>query len=805
MLGFGLGVTDLVVQRPGGTPLPALDLNFLAGALPSGVTFTRASSGTYTDSAGVLQTAAINAPRFDYAITASTTNLLTYSNGFTNAAWLKGCSNATTIPALTPAYAAGPDGTMSATRVVLTPPGDAEWALLRVNPITLPAAFHTASVWLKAASAGQVGKKVNLGMFNGSVFPAVVQATLTADWQRVVAVGAVHAAAGSTNEFFIGKHRSGNPNGLTNAEVATDFLVYGAQLEQSASVGTYVPTSGIPARIGGSTTNLALRSGDFSVSSAWAAGTGGAATVTTGPAGAPGGTNWWTLDDANTGATLGRVQTVAITSGTGAYTASLWLKAGTSSVASVRFAASGGTAVIGEGVIDLATGATQWRTSTTGTSLGAVAGPDGSWRMAVTITDNGSGNTSLLMEVRPAFAATYSPTLANAAIGTVLASGAQIETGSTLGPYVATTTAAATAHATEARGLLIEESRANLAPGQMSSTTYWTTLNTSTPAGATAPDGSTSAVTLTEIGTNGTTNYGANLASGSIPTIAAGPVTASIFVKAGTAPFFRLIVSDATTPTIGAQIYFSFATGAITLTGSQAGSPTAISSSVQAFPNGWYRLTLTVTLGAATTATMLLRLTSASGTSTDIGGNTALVWGPQLEVGSFATSYVPTTTASVTRAAESASMTTIAPWFNATEGTVLIEDDLPNQTRNPVVSVPFGFSDTSFNNSLYLSHGTSTDTLSVMSGGVQQAAVSAGAAMDGPRKVAAVYRANDFAACRNGGTVGTDTAGTVPALTQARIGAASWGSGGNQINGYVRRVRYFRSRLPNADLQNLSR
>ena len=88
------------------------------------------------------------------------------------------------------------------------------------------------------------------------------------------------------------------------------------------------------------------------------------------------------------------MQTVAITSGTGPYTASVWLKAGTSSVASVRFATSGGTAVIGEGVINLAPGGTQWRTAAAGTSLSAVAGPGGSWRLAVTITDNGTGNTS---------------------------------------------------------------------------------------------------------------------------------------------------------------------------------------------------------------------------------------------------------------------------------------------------------------------------------------------------------------------------------------------------------------------------
>ena len=46
---------------------PALALDFMQpGALPSGVTFTRASTATYFDSAGAMQTATANTPRWDY-------------------------------------------------------------------------------------------------------------------------------------------------------------------------------------------------------------------------------------------------------------------------------------------------------------------------------------------------------------------------------------------------------------------------------------------------------------------------------------------------------------------------------------------------------------------------------------------------------------------------------------------------------------------------------------------------------------------------------------------------------------------
>jgi len=60
-------VQNLQPASTAGAVQPTLDLGFLApGALPAGLTFTRASTGTYFDSAGVMQTATVNAPRWDY-------------------------------------------------------------------------------------------------------------------------------------------------------------------------------------------------------------------------------------------------------------------------------------------------------------------------------------------------------------------------------------------------------------------------------------------------------------------------------------------------------------------------------------------------------------------------------------------------------------------------------------------------------------------------------------------------------------------------------------------------------------------
>jgi hypothetical protein len=54
--------------RNAGPAGATLDLNFMfPGSMPPGLTFTRASTATYTDASGVIQTAAVNQPRWDYA------------------------------------------------------------------------------------------------------------------------------------------------------------------------------------------------------------------------------------------------------------------------------------------------------------------------------------------------------------------------------------------------------------------------------------------------------------------------------------------------------------------------------------------------------------------------------------------------------------------------------------------------------------------------------------------------------------------------------------------------------------------
>jgi hypothetical protein len=184
--------------------------------------------------------------------------------------------------------------------------------------------------------------------------------------------------------------------------------------------------------------NVLQYSEDFT-NAVWGSGDGGAALVTGDTAVAPTGTQIAdTLNDNSGAAVLGRKNGASVTSGTSQYTASVFVKHNTSNCASIRLQLAGGTAVTGELVLDTVNGAAQWRTGVSGASFSVTPFGNGWFRFTATITDNGSGNNAVAVEVRPAFAATYSPTISAAATGSIFVYGAQIEIGSAATSYMPT-------------------------------------------------------------------------------------------------------------------------------------------------------------------------------------------------------------------------------------------------------------------------------------------------------------------------------------------------------------------------------
>jgi hypothetical protein len=173
------------------------------------------------------------------------------------------------------------------------------------------------------------------------------------------------------------------------------------------------------------------------------------------------------------------------------------------------------------------------------------------------------------------------------------------------------------------------------------------------------------------------------------------------------------------------------------------------------------------------------------------------------EVGPLRTSYIPTTSAAVTRAADTAEMTgaNFSSWWNASAGTFVAEYRPQSVSgTQPVISV----NDTTANEAIRL-YGSGTDPKAIIvDGGATQADLDAGtiaAANAAFYKLGLAFAVNDFAACFEGGTVATDTAGTLPTVTQLQFHTDI---AGNIANLHIKRLQFFNTRKSDSELQALT-
>jgi hypothetical protein len=177
---------------------------------------------------------------------------------------------------------------------------------------------------------------------------------------------------------------------------------------------------------------------------------------------------------------------------------------------------------------------------------------------------------------------------------------------------------------------------------------------------------------------------------------------------------------------------------------------------------------------------------------------------PQIELGSIPTSFIPTTTGSVTRNADVISVSgAVSGLIGQSEGTLYAEVDVNNfADGNRIICLSDGTSD----NRIILQQGVNS-TLQAIVTTAATAVVDISTATGltgGIYKIAIAYKQDNFSVYVNGVQTGTDVSGTVPACNQVFLGKIETTGTTNQFNNRIRAAAIYNSRLDDADLMVLT-
>jgi hypothetical protein len=339
--------------------------------------------------------------------------------------------------------------------------------------------------------------------------------------------------------------------------------------------------------------------------------------------------------------------------------------------------------------------------------------------------------------------------------------------------------------------LLLEPSRTNNVPYSDDFTEWSVTASgtTLTSNSAISPDGSQTADLLESDGTNAFSRVyeTVSLTSGN------NCVYSTFVKKSGSHDFASIRVQGTDVGgagQVGSTYTFTFSTETL----SYEGGGSATSTFVENYGSGWYRIGMEVTNSTVTQVIIYPKFNSS------VAGE-ILMWGAQLEEGSYATSYIPTSSATVTRLAETCGDAGNSQVFNSTEGVLFVKIE---KGSTPSSFEYFSLSDGTTSNTIRVFFNTSNQIgMLVGDGGVTQvnSTYSTVYTKGDTLKVALKYKTNDFALWVNGVEVLTDTSGSVPT-----VDSLNFGRGDTNTSWYekTKEVKIYNTALSDSELQALT-
>ena len=321
--------------------------------------------------------------------------------------------------------------------------------------------------------------------------------------------------------------------------------------------------------------------------------------------------------------------------------------------------------------------------------------------------------------------------------------------------------------------LLLEPSRTNfLTYSEDFSNNSYTKTNVTVTSGFLAPNGSTNATKLVSSAVNGQLLFGGG--SGNTNT-----KSVSVFAKANTSTSKFKIIEQYYS---GHQTLFDLNLGVVEFNNS-------VGSKIEDYGNGWYKCThIQSYTSGQTNATFAFRTNTPE---------SLFIWGAQLEVGSYATSYIPTQGSTVTRVADACNNGGNEQVINSTEGVLYAEiSGLSQSNSNYYITI----GQNTINGILGISFYTGNNRIlfDYWVAGVETYHIESISDITQFNKIAVCYNGTSIKGYINGVSVWntTVTAFAVNAISELNFNY----SGGNAFYGNVKDVRVYNEALTDQEL-----
>lgn len=339
--------------------------------------------------------------------------------------------------------------------------------------------------------------------------------------------------------------------------------------------------------------------------------------------------------------------------------------------------------------------------------------------------------------------------------------------------------------------LLLEPSRYNnLQRSEEFDNSYWNkSLISVTANDSVSPDGSQNADKIVSGNSTGTHFFrrtGLNFSASTHTFSVFAKFTDDLFEK------FHFVIYDGSNH----LAYFNVKDGVV------GSKDSGFTTSMVNYGNGWYRCIASYQTAAASGIGQIKVELGDSTSETGDGSSGMLFWGIQWELGSYATSYIPTSGSTATRSADVCNGSGTSAEFNDSEGVLFAEiaalaDD--GSTRR------ISLSNGDYDNRIVLSYHTTSNSIRVLlvSGNLTQVDKTF-VVIDTTlfSKCLFKYKENDFALWVNGFEVETDSLGSTPTgLDTLRF---EDGGGASDFYGKTKQLMTFKTALTDSELETLT-